>query len=330
MFNSYDKEALNKIENTKKNETDVNIIDNDEIKHRLDLSIKKAEQTKNIEKQQIWMATKIELKASRREVQENLEMFDWISIISKRNITKNGDLIWVNKLRLEDIIHSWQKLSIKNNKWISKNVIWGKSNKWEMTYIFEWTKQRVNIFDGYKISAYNNIWIANKIDLKERNNYEQEETEENKLNQKNEFTKNKETFKNIELTKKDLIDFAAMIKAEAWWEWKIWMAAVAFVILNRMRLWWKSMSSVLFQESQFSPVANGEFSKTRKNINKNDLNFAKDILNWLVKNPVWIATFFQNERAERRKNNWQKKSKNLFLIWKVWNHIFRWEKSRRT
>ena len=138
---------------------------------------------------------------------------------------------------------------------------------------------------------------------------------------------NTETFKSIELSKKDLENFTAMIYAEAWWEGERWMIAVWNVILNRMKFWWKSMQSVLFEKNQFSPVSDWRLAKMKRNLKPNQILFAKKILNWEFWNPIWNATYFQNLKAEKKRGNWQKRAWTLAHNDKIiiWNHVFRAE-----
>lgn len=129
------------------------------------------------------------------------------------------------------------------------------------------------------------------------------------------------------ISKEKLINFTAMVLAEAKAEWEKWMAAVWYSILNRTKLWWKDINQVLFEKGQYSPIMDGRFIKIRNKITPEDLNFAKKIIKWEIKNPIWKATFFQNKTSEKQKWNWQKTAKTLDQKNKIviWNHIFRTE-----
>lgn len=83
-----------------------------------------------------------------------LESVNWISTKLKKYIKPNWELINVSKLRLDEIIHRWQKLRLKRGNNIS-SIIWWKSNNWEMTFINEKTKRRAIIRDWDIILPYN-------------------------------------------------------------------------------------------------------------------------------------------------------------------------------
>ncbi|RKW20738.1 hypothetical protein D8B46_08930 [Candidatus Gracilibacteria bacterium] len=138
---------------------------------------------------------------------------------------------------------------------------------------------------------------------------------------------NTETFKSIELSKKDLENFTAMIYAEAGGEGERGMIAVGNVILNRMKFWGKSMQSVLFEKNQFSPVSDGRLAKMKRNLKPNQILFAKKILNGEFGNPIGNATYFQNLKAEKKRGNWQKRARTLAHNEKIiiGNHVFRAE-----
>lgn len=136
---------------------------------------------------------------------------------------------------------------------------------------------------------------------------------------------------NIEINTRDIRDFAAMVKAESWWESIKWQIAVAYIIINRMKQWNKSMRQVLYKKtsrwkSEFSPLDDWRFNKMKRRLASSDIQLVKDVLNSKLRNPIWNATFFQNIKFERNKNTWQERAEKkwkLVRIATIWNHIFR-------
>lgn len=97
-----------------------------------------------------------ESKKLRSNLIENLNLpnINWITLKKQENVSSNGTLNWVKKVRLDELIHWWQKLSITKKNWNKINIVWWKSNKWEQTYLIEWTNKRVTINDWDKIQPY--------------------------------------------------------------------------------------------------------------------------------------------------------------------------------
>lgn len=281
-------------------------------------------------KEQLWAITKtIERKyILKQEVIQNSNKFWELSM--KKEATKFLTFEWLlknisPKTNLDDIFHLWQKFSIFNPKtWEKFNVVTKETN-WKMAFVKEnWEK--IFLENWLKIEDYIE---ENQTDenIFEENIFENKNQDENYTEEKTENTKEK--IKNIEISKKELHNLTAIAFAEAFWDaWEIWISAVVNVILNRKRLWWKSINQIIFEKWQFSPIRDWRFKRFSKSITENDKNLVKQILNWEIKNPIWNATFFQNKNAEKSRWNWQKKAPTLAHNKKVviWNHIFRTEK----
>lgn len=136
----------------------------------------------------------------------------------------------------------------------------------------------------------------------------------------------REKFRNIELSNSELINFTAMIYAESNNQWPKWQAAVGYVILNRMRFWKQNMNEVLFTKKQFSPVADGNFTRAKWKITEQHVEYARKILNGEVPNPIGNATFFQTKGADRKRGNWQRSARTLTNAVAVGDHVFRTER----
>lgn len=99
--------------------------------------------------------TKNELSSLLNLMKEKLSIINWISTRNKDFIWKDGKIKWLTqKISLENVIFSGQKLSIKNLNWKRENVVWWKDINWDMTYVIEWTNKRVYLENGFQISNY--------------------------------------------------------------------------------------------------------------------------------------------------------------------------------
>lgn len=113
--------------------------------------------------------TALSLTSLLNEVSYNFDNINWITkrFWKENCIDENWVFKWVRFLKLEEIIHSGQKLSIFDKNWNQKNVVWWKSKSWRVTYIYEWTKTAVKIFDWMKIWNYSeNIYKTNILEAK--------------------------------------------------------------------------------------------------------------------------------------------------------------------
>lgn len=124
----------------------------------------------------------------------------------------------------------------------------------------------------------------------------------------------------------EMRNLATMILAEAGGEWETGMVAVGYAIMNRSRLWGKSINSVLFERGQFSPVADGRFKRMQSKVSAKHLAIAQGVVNGSFRNPIGNATFFQTIGAEWQKKNWQRRASNLRVVARIGSHIFRSEK----
>lgn len=113
--------------------------------------------------------TTLSLTSLLNEVSYNFENINWVTkrFWKENCIDDNWVFMWVNSLKLEEIIHSGQKLSIFDKNWKQRNVIWWKSKSWEVTYIYDWTKTAVKIFDWMRIWSYSeNVYKTNILETK--------------------------------------------------------------------------------------------------------------------------------------------------------------------
>ncbi len=198
--------------------------------------------------------------------------------------------------------------NIPKNQLTKKELEFAKTNKKGIEVTLQKKAQEKIIKNQTKLELKN---LKNEIKWKEYN-----------------WLKNVDKTRWIEkISKEKLINFTAMVLAEAKAEWEKWMAAVWYSILNRTKFWWKDINQVLFEKGQYSPLMDWRFKKVKKEVTPEDLAFAKKIIKWEIKNPIWKATFFQNKTAEKEKWNWQKTTKTLDQKNKIviWNHIFRTE-----
>lgn len=139
-----------------------------------------------------------------------------------------------------------------------------------------------------------------------------------------------EIFYGIEIQQDEMINFIAMIEAEAWWEWRDWKQAVASAILNRLKTPWhpKTMNWVLFEWWQFSPMTDWRFNSIvqKGNFSKDSIDVAYQLVRWQLKSNVWNSTFFQVNKLDSDKSQWQTTAKTLKMHSKIGNHTFRVEK----
>lgn len=99
--------------------------------------------------------TKNELSSLLNMMEEKLNIINWISTKNKDFVWKDWKIKWLTKnIDLESIIFKGQKLAIINNKWKKQNIVWWKDKSWDTTYVIEWTKNRVILENGFKISTY--------------------------------------------------------------------------------------------------------------------------------------------------------------------------------
>lgn len=99
--------------------------------------------------------TKNELSSLLNMMEEKLNIINWVSTKNKDFVWKDWKIKWLNKkVDLEDVIFKGQKLAIINNKWKKQNIVWWKDKSWDTTYVIEWTKNRVILENGFKISTY--------------------------------------------------------------------------------------------------------------------------------------------------------------------------------
>ncbi len=248
-------------------------------------------------KERIWSQNKYLWNKWQLRNINNMTLRDLLS----QNISKINDLIWNNK----------NIFSITNRNWKIYNVFLWRKN-WKLDYFYkDWVKKnrRVKIYNWYK------LWIFNSnINKTIKKTYKPKEN----------------IWRNIELNNRDLKDFAAMVKAEAWTESETWKIAVANVILNRMKSW-KSMRQVLYKKtrlwkSEFSPVDDWRLKKMKRKLTKLDYDIVRNVLGNKVSNPVGNATFFQNRNIEKKADTWQERAEKKWRLKKIaiiWNHIFR-------
>lgn len=112
--------------------------------------------------EELQYSTKVELV----KLQEGLNLirFQWVSIRKRENVNNYWVLKNVKKLRLDEVLHMWQSLSIVDKNWQKTNVVWWVDKNWNYTYIKEWTKDRIVIFDWMKIWAYDNNIIKTSFE----------------------------------------------------------------------------------------------------------------------------------------------------------------------
>lgn len=250
---------------------------------------------------------------------ENSKNFLWITIKDwwEKFLSWEWILQNLNKnTKLENIFHLWQNFSILNTKtWENFNVITKEWRNWMDYFREDW--KRLVLENWLKIEEYKDKTIQ---EIEKNDNILEENKDRKQDNLK---------LRNIEISEKELHNLTAIAYAEAFWDaWDKWIAAVVNVILNRSKLWGKSINQVIFEKWQFSPIADWRFKKFSKSITQKDKDLVKRILNWEIPNPIWRATFFQNKNAESSKWNWQRRANTLAHNKKVtiWNHIFRTEK----
>lgn len=123
----------------------------------------------------------VELNTELNNSRENLfKLRNTLNIYSIEGINiRNKDLIsssWViktNKVEdLENIIFMWQRLAIEdpNNESVT-NVVWWIDESWNPTYVYEWTKQKVEVYNWMKIIKYNESNTENENKHNEENNW---------------------------------------------------------------------------------------------------------------------------------------------------------------
>lgn len=103
--------------------------------------------------------TQKELNALKNIIEKNLNSKLWVNL----RLPQNADFLsdeWMfqnlsKTINLDEIFILWQKFSILDpNTDEQRNVVCEKWKDWKMTYIYEWTKEKVKIWNGMILKQY--------------------------------------------------------------------------------------------------------------------------------------------------------------------------------
>lgn len=102
--------------------------------------------------------TQQELNSLKDTLDLNLNKIIWLTLKNWQNNFVSNEWIITNinkNIKLEDILVLWQKFSIYDpNTDETRNVITWEWEDWKMTYIFEWTNQKVEIANSMVLKMY--------------------------------------------------------------------------------------------------------------------------------------------------------------------------------
>lgn len=174
--------------------------------------------------------TKNELSSLLNMMEEKLNIINWVSTKNKDLVWKDWKIKWLTKnIDLESIIFKGQKLAIVNNKWKKQNIVWWKDKSWDTTYVIEWTKNRVILENGFKISTYTEK--QTKTDKKEQisENRKSWKKSINKMITSSPFEKSKRwitlcsrtAHKNLQKLGVNSRRWNAIDVQRSYWKWKI-------------------------------------------------------------------------------------------------------------
>ena len=107
----------------------------------------------------------------KNDIHKTVPNVNWITIREKKAFTAKGKAKFNGSKKLNDVVYSWQRLSVQEKWWERKNVLWDTDKNWEPNFVYQWTKEPVVINNWTQILPINESTLYKAENIKNKNDW---------------------------------------------------------------------------------------------------------------------------------------------------------------